>query len=88
VQSALRGILFDIIIDDGLHSAEGQWRTFAALRPHLKPTGVYVVEDVFGVEPERFTALDVETRFLRDRSGQGLLILYPPQSLARQIDLT
>jgi len=36
---------FDIIIDDGSHLNEHQIRSFELLFPHLKPGGLYVVED-------------------------------------------
>ena len=37
---------FDIIIDDGAHTAHHQIVTLEALLPHLRPGGVYLCEDV------------------------------------------
>ena len=37
---------YDIILDDGLHTAEAQYQTFNNLWSYLKPGGVYVIEDI------------------------------------------
>ena len=41
------GVKFDIIIDDGLHTPEGNAQTFNAISPLLKKGGAYYVEDVW-----------------------------------------
>lgn len=41
-----RAPVFDIIIDDGVHTPELQLRTLRNLYPALKPNGIYVIEDV------------------------------------------
>lgn len=38
---------FDIIIDDGLHTHEAQWKTFENFFPFLKKGGSYFIEDVW-----------------------------------------
>ena len=38
---------FDIIIDDGLHTHEAQWKTFLNFFPFLKEGGSYFIEDVW-----------------------------------------
>ena len=40
-------IKFDIIIDDGLHTPEGQRLTFQRLFEFVKPQGAYYIEDVW-----------------------------------------
>ncbi len=40
------GVEFDVIIDDGSHRPDHQQITLAALFPHLKPGGLYFVEDL------------------------------------------
>ena len=40
-------IEFDFIIDDGLHTPEGQRLTFENFIDFLKPTGSYYIEDVW-----------------------------------------
>lgn len=37
---------FDIIIDDGLHTHEAQYKTFKNFIPYLKKEGTYFIEDV------------------------------------------
>lgn len=43
---ALKDLVFDIIIDDGLHEYEAQMNTFKNLWDRLKPNGFYFIEDV------------------------------------------
>lgn len=38
---------FDIILDDASHSGHETWASLLLLWPHLKPNGIYVVEDIF-----------------------------------------
>jgi len=38
---------FDVIIDDGLHTHEAQWKTFENFIPYLKKGGSYFIEDVW-----------------------------------------
>lgn len=42
----------DIIIDDGSHIAAHQIISLEGLLPHLKPGGIYLCEDVFGLANE------------------------------------
>lgn len=37
---------FDIIIDDGSHASQHQQITFGTLFPHLRPGGIYIIEDL------------------------------------------
>ena len=37
---------YDIILDDGLHTADAQFKTFANFYRLLKPGGVYIIEDI------------------------------------------
>lgn len=41
---------FDVIIDDGLHTHEAQWKTFVNFIPYLKDDGVYFIEDVWAYD--------------------------------------
>lgn len=40
---------FDFIIDDGSHYLNDQVMAFVRLKKHLKPGGVYIIEDVYSV---------------------------------------
>lgn len=87
VDAALRGLRFDVVIDDGLHTPEAQLQTFRALRPFLASDGVYVIEDVYAIDlaPYRDAGLGITVH--EDPSGQQLVVLYPPESLARRTAL-
>lgn len=41
---------FDIIIDDGLHTHEAQWKTFENFIPYLVEGGSYFIEDVWAYD--------------------------------------
>ena len=41
----------DVIIDDGLHTWEGQQQTLVAMWPCLRPGGYYFIEDVGEAQP-------------------------------------
>jgi demethylmacrocin O-methyltransferase len=36
---------FDVVVDDGIHTAEAQLTSFKALFPYVKPGGYYFIED-------------------------------------------
>jgi hypothetical protein len=42
--------MFDIIIDDGLHTITGIYKSIINLFPKLKNSGIYVIEDVPNIE--------------------------------------
>jgi len=44
---SIAGDGFDVIIDDGLHTHEAQWKTFQNFFPYLKTGGSYFIEDVW-----------------------------------------
>ena len=55
---------FDIVIDDGLHSFEGNTKFFQNFRHTLKETGVWVIEDL-----TPFSMIKVY-KFLREKYGE------------------
>jgi hypothetical protein len=63
---ALGDLMFDVIIDDGLHEAEAQMNTFANLFPRLKNGGYYFIEDIAPHNPlydqweEKFSEIEAE----------------------------
>lgn len=85
VGQALRGVDFDIIIDDGLHHPDAQRRTYSALRPHLRATGVYIIEDAYEFSPDDFEEFGDEATVIPDKSGQKLVVLRPGESLAPRL---
>lgn len=82
LKAALSGIHFDIIVDDGLHEPEAQWKTYQNLRPHLKDTGVYLIEDVYELTVQRYQEKGDICVVIPDPSGQYLQVMCPKQSLA------
>jgi hypothetical protein len=38
---------YDVILDDGLHSVDAQLKTFNNFWPHVKPGGMFIVEDIY-----------------------------------------
>ncbi len=48
---AYREQLFDLVIDDGLHSASAQLATLVNFSPKVKVGGTYVIDDLFYGQP-------------------------------------
>lgn len=42
----LNGRMFDVVIDDASHAHLDQMATFQLLKSHMKPGGLYVIEDI------------------------------------------
>jgi hypothetical protein len=57
---------FDIVIDDGGHSAHQQAVTLESLLPHISPGGVYICEDIHGPFQPFHSFVDGLTRPLND----------------------
>ena len=64
VERAFGGMMFDIIIDDGNHELRYQVGTYNNFRSHLAPGGIYVIEDVSGIDTcaDVFRRLDPERK--------------------------
>jgi len=48
-EKIFENVKFDIIIDDGLHTPEGNKKTFENFFPYLKDSGRYYIEDFFPI---------------------------------------
>ena len=64
VHAALGKQTFDLIIDDGAHEHEAQLATLANCYPHLRPNGLYVIEDIYRASP-----IVKERRLVHDITG-------------------
>ena len=51
---------FDIILDDGGHTMEQQQISFGFLFPHVRPGGLYVIEDIHTSFPQLWPGYGVE----------------------------
>lgn len=49
---------FDIIIDDGLHTAESQFKTFNNFKPYMNKGGTYVIEDIRDTSVQHLSQID------------------------------
>jgi len=52
---------FDIIIDDGDHTLNGQMRTAEVWLPKIKDTGIYIIEDLHNIHPEQLKPVMLKT---------------------------
>lgn len=70
---------FDLIIDDGSHQLEQQLLSLSYLWPKLKTGGMYLIEDLEGIEFVKyfgaFRPLVLDRRSRRDRQDDILLVL-------------
>ncbi len=82
---------FDIIVDDGGHTMEQQQTSFGFLFPHVRPGGIYIIEDIHTSFPDRYSGFGVNeggsnstftmiTRFIRE--GQFRSAYLTEQELA------
>lgn len=55
---------YDIVIDDGDHTVNGQVQTFTQLYPHLTPnTGIYIIEDIGGYHAASQIETTIKSRY-------------------------
>ena len=54
------GSAFDVVIDDGGHGMEQQQVSFGFLFPHVRPGGMYVIEDIHTSFPHLYPGYDVD----------------------------
>lgn len=61
---------FDIIIDDGLHTEEAQYKSFYNFKELVNPGGIYVIEDVRVTSIEGLSKIEgIEFLHLNDGPG-------------------
>jgi hypothetical protein len=51
---------FDVVIDDGSHQTEHQWKSLATLLSEVRKGGLYIIEDVS--EPDKLLAMTIAAR--------------------------
>jgi hypothetical protein len=74
--------LFDVIIEDGDHSIDAQVKTFLNFRKHMNKGGIYIIEDVNGIDnyKARFERLHDNCQIIDLRRIKGrfddVLIIY------------
>jgi len=64
---SIAGTGFDIIIDDGLHTHEAQYKTFTNFMPYLLRGGSYFIEDVWAYD--RMTEQEKQHPWLKRHGG-------------------
>jgi FkbM family methyltransferase len=60
---------YDIILDDGLHTADGQIKTFRNFFHRVKDDGVYIIEDIGGGGEGRNVWVDYQDELLQSISA-------------------
>jgi len=71
----------DVIIDDGDHSSMGQFKTAAAWLPKVRPGGLYLIEDVFEINPVFYDQLVGSFN-----KGGGEMLVHDRRDLSKRID--
>lgn len=61
--------LFDVIIDDGLHTPLANGKTFSNLSKYLKKDGIYIIEDVWPLDV--MTANELSHPWLHRKGNKG-----------------
>ena len=77
----LQGMTFDVIIDDGSHFLDHQLITFDILRKHVKPGGIYIIEDIIDIDTNKELFLNkhtnceiIDTRHIGNRYDDVLVV--------------
>ena len=52
-------VQFDLILDDGSHIKEHQWLTIHTLHEHVRPGGLYIIEDIHTDAMATFCELEI-----------------------------
>lgn len=82
LESALAGLSFDFIIDDGSHKIEDQITTFNILFPFLKSDGIYFIEDIMNIQNNTLKLLQLnpnieilDRRYIKNRQDDVIAII-------------
>ena len=78
---------FDIIIDDGDHSLEGQKKTFESAWNSLKPGGLYIIEDLQSKEEAALMATYMLSTYILDKHGKTPYIFFGSKYPQRRDDI-
>lgn len=62
---------WDIIIDDGLHHFPTNWAVLKQIFHKLKPTGIYIIEDILNFDPGF-----LDEKFVQDKQVEGWVFEY------------
>ena len=85
------GVKFDIIIDDGPHTPLSQIQSLVYYLPHLRPGGIFVIEDVSTPElfpifeffvPAGYTTQRVDLRHIKGRIDDLMFVVRYPADAA------
>ncbi len=60
---------WDVVIDDGSHRIDHQKDTFTKLWPHVRPGGLYVIEDIQLSRSELYSTRDIRRNNPRDEQS-------------------
>jgi len=71
----------DVIIDDGDHSPMGQFKTACVWLPKVKPGGIYIIEDVYQINPTLYDQLVGSFN-----KGGGEMLVHDRRDLSKRID--
>lgn len=74
----LKGIEFDVIIDDGSHKVEDQLKTLELFYPKLKKGGLYIIEDIQDIDKDKNKFINntdiIDRRAVKDRYDDVLIV--------------
>lgn len=56
----LKGVSFDVIIDDAGHHVEQQLRLYKVFKPYLNKDGIYIIEDIQNIDKDSDIFLNID----------------------------
>jgi 23S rRNA U2552 (ribose-2'-O)-methylase RlmE/FtsJ len=82
VDTFLKDLTFDVVIDDGSHELVDQINTFNLLWNKVNPGGLYIIEDIFDIDSSRETFLSlaqnvtiIDTRHIKNKYNDILVAI-------------
>ena len=84
IEKNFKGIMFDVIIDDGSHNLEHQLESYKHFKSHIAKGGIYIIEDIQDIDSSRpeFENIDSEKnvtildrRHLKNRYDDVMVII-------------
>jgi hypothetical protein len=84
IEKNFKGVMFDVIIDDGSHLLEHQIESYKHFKSHTAPGGIYIIEDIQDIDEniELFKNIDakkkveiLDRRAIKNRYDDVLIII-------------
>ncbi len=84
IEKNFKGVIFDVIIDDGSHQLEHQLDSYKHFKSHIAKGGIYIIEDIqdidanrdkfFNIDPTKKVEI-LDRRSIKNRYDDVLIVI-------------